>query len=151
MVNDARTQTKTWLDTYITRANLNWDVGSRQLEFTVMWVEPDYPIEFEFVKGRTVDLIYGIGEPDTTPLVGHDKTIVGYEEQVPITIYCVDKDGRTGTKIKWQAEAELRSVAENYPLGSIRLLKRRESSDLWLGSDKVYRTTWLLSYRRDPT
>ena len=49
----------------------------------------------------------------------------GYEEDVPIEIYCIDKSGITGTKLMWKAERELRHVAETYPEGSRRNLIRR--------------------------
>jgi hypothetical protein len=151
MVNDARTQTKTYLDTYLTAANLTEDDDSTLVSYIVAFGRPNYPLTHIF-NDKKIDLIFSIGEAVTTALTGFDHYIYGYSEEVPIYIYCVDKlYVITATKLKWKAEAELRRIVETYPLGSIRSLVRKRSIDEKLGSYIMYGTEFLLQYTRDVT
>lgn len=96
------------------------------------------------VRLNPVDLLFCIGTPDSVALpVG-----VGYIENVPITICTVDKSGITGTKLRWKAEAELRRVAETYPLGSLRTLERMSDNEQRLSSTTLYSVTYIIHYKR---
>ena len=141
-VEDARYRTKVYLETYLDSDALP--------NFIVAYGKPDYPMTRVF-KTKGVDLVYSIGEPESTPLLGHDLTPYGYVEHVPIETYCIDKDNIDGAKLKWQAEAELRRVTETYPTGSLRTLERRGDNDVHLGSTILYSARFILNYRRDTT
>jgi len=138
-VQDARYRTKVYLETYLSDSALP--------NYIVAYGNPDYPITRVF-KEKGIDVVFSIGEPNSTPLMGHDQTPYGYEEHIPITIFCIDKSNITGTKLKWQAETELRRVLETYPLGSLRSLERRRDNDTRLGSTILYSTELILNYRR---
>lgn len=150
MVADARKQTKTFLDTYLTNANLLKDDDVTQVVFVVIYAFPDYPLlrEFRAISGVAVDLIYAIGDPNSTPLLGHDQIPHGYMEHVPIYTFCIDKTGITGTKLKWKAEAELRRICETQSTGSQRAVERRGDNDKRLGSTILYSSEFVLKYRR---
>lgn len=150
MVDDARTNTRTFLDTYLTSANILEDDGTTEAMWIVCFGKPDYPIIEVFMQ-KDVDLIFSIGEPNSKPLLKHDQTPRGYLEHVPITTFCINKPGITGTKLKWQAEAELRRICETYPTGSQRALERRGDNDKLLGSTMLYSTEFWLDYKRDTT
>jgi len=138
-VQDTRYRTKVYLETYLSSSALP--------NYIVAYGNPDYPITRVF-KEKGIDVIFSISEPNSTPLMGHDQTPYGYEEHVPITIFCIDKSNITGTKLKWQAETELRRILETYPLGSLRSLERRRDNDIRIGSTILYSTEFILNYRR---
>lgn len=140
-VEDPRYRTKVYLETYLS--------GSALPNYIVAYGMPDYPLTRVF-KTKGVDLVFGLGEPNSTP----DKdplteAAYGYEEHVPIQTFCIDKSNITGTKLMWQAETELRSVAESYPGGSLRALDRRRPNTQVLGSTTLYSAEYILNYRRD--
>lgn len=150
MVSDARTTSRTFLDTYLTAANILEDDGATEAMCIVCFGKPDYPIT-EVFKQNEVDGVYSIAEPDSEPILDTDLTPCHYRERVPIDIYCIDKPGITGTKLKWQMEAELRRICETYPTGSQRSLERRGDNDRLLGSTMLYSTRFILDYVRDTT
>jgi hypothetical protein len=134
---------KVYLETWLLNANLTKDDGTTQVNFIVTYGNPDYPLVRVF-KEKGVDLVFCIGTPDSTALpVG-----VGYEERVPITIWCIDKTGITGTKLRWQAEAELRRVTETYPTGSLRTFQRLSDNEKNLGSTVLYSVEYVVNYKR---
>jgi len=152
MPDDPRYRTKLYLDTYLDSTNITHDDGSTAATILVAFGFPDYPLIRVFDSDeKDVDVVFSIEEPNSTPLMGHDKIPYGYEEHVPITICCVDKPGITATKIKWKAEAELRRVLENYPYGSVRTLEKRSDNTQRIGGTTIYMTTWVLKYRRSTT
>ena len=151
MVEDARQRQKTWLDTYITDSNLTKDDDTTEVSWISCFEEPQYSLERVFYGTKNVDLLYTIGTPTSSPLVDWDGTIYDYEEAVPIYVQCVTKQGITGNKLKWKADAELRLVAETYPLGSYRSISRAEPYDQNIGSWKIYGIKVTLTYSRDTT
>lgn len=153
MVTDARSNTKTWIDTYWTAANVTKDDGSTLASTACMYADPNYPLLLEFrAPTAPVDGLILIGEPNSTPMMDPvTRGPYGYEEHIPITVATIDKTGVTGTKLKWKIEAELRRIAETQPLGSVRSFERRGDKDQRLGSTVIYMTEWVLNYRRDTT
>jgi hypothetical protein len=143
MSEDARYRTKILLDTYLLAANLTEDDNSTQVKFIVAYADPDYPLVRVFFD-KFVDLVFCVGTPDSIALpVG-----IGYEENVPITIWCIDKTGITGTKLRWKAEAELRRIVETYPTGSLRNWQRLGDNEKNLGSTVLYSVNYVLRYKR---
>lgn len=148
MVSDARTQTKTYLTTYLNNANLTKDDDSTPVTFIVKFEGADYPLTLVFFGSKNVDLVYAIKTPTSRALIGHDFTPYGYEESVPIVIFTITKSDITGDLLRWKAEAELRRVTETYPLGSVRTLSRMAESTLKLGGTTLYSVTYELKYMR---
>lgn len=149
MVADARANTKTFLKTYLNYNNIHKDDGIAS--YAIIYKNPPYPVELELKPPSPLSVLFAIGEPNSSAVVGHDHIPYAYEEQVPIYIITVDKAGVTGTTTKWSAEAELRRICEEYPLGSIRSLDRRSDHDRNLGSTTLYVTEYVMTYRRDLT
>jgi len=150
MVESAQVRTKVYLETYLTPAYLLKDDGSTQAPFMVCFGKPNYSLTRVFHE-KEVDIVFSIGEPESEALFDTDQVPWNYSELVPITIFCVDKPGATGVRLKWQGEAELRRITETYPEGSQRSLERRTVNDVYLGSDRLYSTTFVLNYERDAT
>ena len=98
-----------------------------------------------------MDLTFAVDNPTTEPEVDWDGYIIGYTEKVPIIIQCPTKQGITGNRLRWQADAELRRVLENNPLGSYRSISRSEPFDQMLGSHMLYGIKVTLTYSRDVT
>ena len=143
MAADARSCIRTWLNLHLDNSNLTEDDGSTQVSFIIAYAFPDYPLERVF-KDKGVDLVFSLGTPESEALpVG-----VGYIENVPITMCCVDKTGITGNKLRWKAEAELRRITENYPEGSLYALSRLSDSEERLGSTVLYSVTYTMRYKR---
>ena len=140
-VDDPRYRTKVWLDTYLTAASLP--------AFITAYDNPKYPITRVFI-GKAIDVVYSIGEPVSTAIYQSDKSIYGYEENVPVTICAIDKNVK-GTVLNWQAETELRKICEDHPFGvnSIRVAGVRRGKTERVGSFVVYSTELTLIYRRD--
>jgi hypothetical protein len=140
---DARYRTRVYLNTYLDAPSLTKDDGATLASYVVIYANPNYPLKREFID-KTVDLVFCVGTPDSTALpIG-----VGYEENVPITVWCIDKTGITGTKLRWKAEAELRRVTETYPIGSLRTLNRLTDNEKNLGSTVLYSVEYVLRYKR---
>jgi len=140
---DARYRTRVLLNTYLTASNLTQDDDSTLAKYITVFGKPDYPLTRVF-KDKGVDLIFCVDTPESEALpVG-----VGYLENVPITIWCIDKTGITGTKLRWKAERELRRICETYPLGSLRTLTRLSDNEENLGSTTLYSVSYIMRYKR---
>jgi len=137
-VEDARSRTKTYWETYLDDDNL------QNKGYIVAFSDPDYPL-LKVFKDKGIGFIFTIDQPDSAAMIGHGQSPYGYNERVPTHVLTLD------TKMQWLGEAELRRVAETYPAGSQRSLDRRVSHDRWLGSTRLYDTEFVLNYRRDTT
>jgi hypothetical protein len=144
MVDDPRSRIKVYLDTWLLNANLTKDNGSTQVLFKVMYANPDYPLILEFKGSNNLDLVYCVGTPDSTAL----PVSVGYIENMPVTIWCIDKTGITGTELRWKAEAEFRRVVETKPTGSLYNYERLGDNEKNLGSTILYSVKYVLRYKR---
>jgi len=144
MSEDARQRTKLWFEDYVNPDAFTFDDGVTTAHYIVTFGFPDYPIVKVFRDPKNIDLVFSIGTPDSIALpVG-----VGYLENVPITVTCIDKTGITGTKLRWKAEAELRRVVETYPTGSLRTLERLSDNEERIGATVFYSVNYTLKYKR---
>lgn len=142
-VEDARYRTKEYLETYLDDDALP--------NYIVAYGMPDYPLVRVF-KTKGVDLVFSIGSPDTSPMMdAYTRSPYGYNENVHVSTECIDKTNVDGTKLFWQAESELRRVAESYPTGSLRVLTSHRPATQNLGSTVLYSGEYILNYRRDTT
>lgn len=142
-VEDPRYRTKYWLEKYLATASLP--------RYIVAYGEPDYPVTRVF-KDKRVDVAFSVSTPNSTPLKGHHRYVTHYEEHVPITIQCIDKNNLDGAQLRWQAETELRRVAEEYPLGSLRNFERAgRPYRKDLGGTILHGVEYSLVYVRDRT
>ena len=141
--DDARHRTKVYLEEHVNNANLTEDDDSTTVKFIVAYAFPDYPWLRVF-QDKSVSLVFAVDTPETEAL----PVAVGYLENVPITIWCINKAGISGTKLRWKAEAELRRVAETYPVSSLRTLTRLTDNEKNLGSTVLYSVTYNLRYKR---
>jgi hypothetical protein len=143
---------KLWMDTYLSGANLLWDDGVTNAAFITAFTDPPYPLERVLYMTKKIDLVYSVGFPTTVPKVDWDGTTYGYRETVPITIQCVTKQGIDGNKLYWQAEAELRRIAEVYPLSSYRNIQRvAPPGPMDMGGWILFGGTVTFTYERDTT
>ena len=141
-VEDERYRNKVYLETYLNSGALP--------NFIVAYGEPDYPMVRVFHE-KGVDLVYSLGEHTSDTIPDSDHYPIGYKEHVPVAILCIDKDNLEGTKLMWQAETELRHVAETYPEGSLRALSTRHPQTKRLGSTVLYSAEYMMEYQRDKT
>jgi len=141
-VEDARYRNKVYLETWLNSAALP--------NYIVAYGFPDYPLVRVF-KEKGVDLVYSLGEHTSDSRKDSDHYPIGYDEHVPVTICCIDKDNLNGTKLMHQAETELRRVTETRPLGSLRALDSRRPQTKSLGSTVLYSAEYSLNYERDTT
>jgi hypothetical protein len=150
MVADARYNTISWINGYYTSANAV-DDDDHALGMQTMYENPEYPMTLEFKEPSVIDVIVAIGQPTSTPLIGADQKIYGYEEHVPIKIFAVNKTSVTAVKAIWQVEVEIRRIAETYPEGSKRSFINRRPADKILGSTTMSGSEWDLNYKRGTT
>ena len=147
-VYDPRERTKLFLDTYLEPDEI-LKVNGVPAVWAVLWAVPDYPLSREFRAATdAVDLLFVISKPDSKALLDSDQTPYGYDEEVTIETYCIDKTDVVGTKLKWQAEKQLRKALQDHPFGSHRSLSRSENNDQWIGGVYVYGDRFVLSYMR---
>ena len=151
MAEDARYRTRFYLSSYILDANLTKDDDATEVDWISQYTYPPYPLKRIFFEPKNVDLIFNIDTPVTTPRLDFDGSIIGYNEKVPILIQCVTKQGITGNKLRWKADAELRRVVETYPLGSYRSISRAEPFDTRMGNWIIYGIKDVLTHERDTT
>ena len=149
-VDDPRERTKTWLDTHITAANLKENDGSTNASYITCWANPPYPIRLVFVS-KGVDLVFSIGRTNSTLLIDSTHYVIGYEEKISIFPSAIDKLGISGENLMWQGERELRRIAENHPLGSLRNFETMNPKTTSLGSLTLYSVECVLNYERDKT
>jgi hypothetical protein len=127
-------------------ANLTKDDDTTQASYAIIYANPNYALKREFID-LGIDILYCVGTPNSEALpIG-----IGYLEHVPITIWCVDKTGIIGTKLRWKAERELRRIAETYPSGSLRSLDRLSDNEQHLGGTKLYSVEYVMRYKRYAT
>ncbi len=152
-VYTAQKNTKTWLDTYLTAANMLEDNGSTQATFIVAYDLPDYPLSRVFID-KNVDIAFSVGQAQMKPITDSDHFAMGYREEVPIKIYVLDKTGLTAIKLLAQVEAEIRRVDETYPVvvpGSLRRWGQTTPKPELIGGTWFWMIEYVLDYRRDLT
>lgn len=141
-VDDARHRHKVYLEGHLDDTKLP--------NYIIAYGEPDYSLVRVF-REKGVDLVFSIGEETSDTIIDSDHYPIGYQEHIPATILCIDKDNIEGTKLMWQAETELRRVAETYPEGSLRALSERRPETKRLGSTILYSAAYMFDYTRDTT
>ena len=153
VVYDARYNTKYWLTTNYIANNVHLDDGVTHAVNHITFSDAPYPLRRVFFDPKNNDVVIAVAPATSTPLIQADKSIYGYEEEVPITIYTVDKDGLTGVNVRQKAEAELRRVAENYPIGtgSLRELTKTRAKETVYAGWTLYSAEYTLRYTRDLT
>ena len=149
MAYDARERTITWITTYDTPANITKDDDVTEASYILQYSNPPYPLSRIYFDPKNVDLTFTTDEPTTEAIVDWDGYTIGYNEKVPIHINCPTKQGITGNKLLWKAQAELRRIFETYPLGSYRGFSVGSPYTQKLGLFTLYGVTVTVSYERD--
>lgn len=157
MVDDARTRTKSFLDTYLTAANMLKPDAVTPLSFHVQFAAPEIPLIWLF-EGKSNDVLFILETAESEPVVDWEGSVSGYKEKVPILIYTKDNPTVDGRKARWQCEAELRRVVETYPLtvtsaviSAYRNLQRMGDAEQNMGAWTLYSVKYVLSYQRGTT
>lgn len=147
--SDARSNTKSYIDVKVRSSQITKNDDSTLASWTCIYEDPPYHLSREFrAASNSVQGLYVVSQPNSTPLIQVGRAVHGYDEQVPIHICAVDSTDVTGTVLQWKMEAELRYVLETYPIASYRSLDRRASHDRALGSMWLYDAEFVLNYRR---
>jgi hypothetical protein len=149
-VDDPRKRTRTWLNIYVDSGNLLENDASTYATYLSCWSIPPYGIERTFVD-KNVDLVFLIKRGTSKPLVDSTHYTIGYEEKISVFPSAIDKTNISGENLMWQGERELRRIAENYPLGSLRNFETMEPQTQQLGSTTLYTVECVLGYTRDTT
>jgi hypothetical protein len=132
-------RTKIWLDAYLLAAYLP--------AFITAYSFPTaYPIIRVF-RDKAIDLIFSFSKPMSTPQYNGDKSLYGFEENVPITISAVDKDVTALSMIS-AAENELRRLCDLHQFGSLRLMNSQKDKTQRSGVFTLHSVEFNLIYRR---
>ncbi len=146
--NDAREQTKTFLDTYLVPANITQDDDSTPANIHTVWAHAEYPLR-EVFFGKNRDAVFTIKAPDSTVITDHTGAPMGYNEKVPIEIFTVNKEGITGDYLLWKCERELRRILEAEWLGTAyRNILRLTPSTRDMGGWFMYSVEYIITYER---
>jgi hypothetical protein len=146
---DARARTKEWIDLYIDTSHINKLDDITACQIHTAYGKPNYGLQHLFWGTINDDVEIAIQDPEVTPLIGFNKKAYGYIERVPLEVYTVDK-GTTvsGLDAQWKTEQELRSIAENYPLGSVRTFQSMTPNSVNMGGWTLYSKRMVLQYKR---
>lgn len=150
LTTDPRSRHKIWLETYLTAANMKLDNGSTNASTIISFDHPPYycPISQVFLT-KNVDGIFSIGKEPVQALYTHDHYPYAFIESVPISCYTVNKAGLTATNLLEQMEQEIRHVATDHPLGSIRSIDViRHPTPENIGGVMLYSSTVTIRYLR---
>lgn len=147
-LDDPRYKNITWFNTHDVAANLTRDDDTTQLSYILQMEKPPYPIKRVFFNPKNVDLIYTFFTCETQAIPDWRHYVYAYEETQPIEIWAVTKQGITGDKSRWKGEAELRRIAETYPLGSVRHLTRLSPVERDRGTWKLHAVRYNMWYKR---
>jgi hypothetical protein len=153
-LEDPRQRTRTYLLTYLNPSaypamgHIYWDDGETEAAYACMYAKPNIPLKLLYYGNKNYDVIYTIGEPDNTPIRDYQHKTIGYQENVPITICAVDKDGFTAQLALWQAELKLRKIVETYFTGNLRTLRRTKPNQQYLGGFFEYTVECEIGYLR---
>jgi len=149
---DPRHKIKDWIDGYARSAQITKDNDSTQATWACIFSNPPYPLSAEFrAAASAVQGLYVVDNPNSTPVVGHDKYIEGYIEHVPTHIITVDSTACNGTALQWKMVEELRYVNETYPFGSCLLMESQRPHDIDIGGMMLHDCEWTLQYERNTT
>jgi hypothetical protein len=146
---------KTYLETYVTDANLT-DENGDEVSWRAIFSEPPTRI-YDYYLRRNVDLVLAVAVPRIEPLLNSDQEPYGYIFHIPVTAWCVDKyDNKgvlqvRGATLKWTAELEVRNVLASYPTGSQYGLEDARQVDVELGAEKLYGVELTINYKRSTT
>jgi hypothetical protein len=150
MVDTAQKRTKIWIDTYWTATDVLKDNGIIEAATISAYDWPDYPLARVF-SDKAVNGIVSIGQARSEALIDSDHYPFAYLEHIPITLCAVDAYDVTGIKLLGQMEAELRSIHQNHPLGSIRRQSGAQPKTERIGSFFLFSVEYELEYKRDLT
>lgn len=156
VVSDPRAGMKTYLDTYYTASNVTIDDAVTLAQVLVQYGTPLEQVKENFIN-QSFDVVISLEEPVVTPLMDSDQTPYGYEFDVPVRIYTIDKRAGddslivTGTILKFTVEAELRRILEDQPAGSQYRMGRGRVVNQYLGGDMIYGSEYIINYRRSTT
>jgi len=138
-VEDARSRTKTYWETYLDYDKL------QNKSFIVAYSNPDYSLTRVFLD-KEIDIIFAVNQSSGTPMMDPvSQAPYGYVESVPTDVQALDP------QLMHLGGAELRRITESYPGGSKRNLETMRPTTIRLGSHTVYSQRHILNYRRDTT
>ena len=150
VVYSAQRNMKTYLDTYFNDASQVTKDNTWAATVIVAFDWPNYPLARVFYD-KDVDLIASIGQAESQSISDSDHYSVGYDEKVPVTLAAIDKYGVTAIRILEKGEAELRRVAETYPIASLRRITGAKPETEWLGGFYMFKVQYVFSYKRNLT
>jgi hypothetical protein len=149
-VEDPRRRTKVWIDQWLDEGNLLKNDGVTPATSLVSWINPPYPIQKVF-QTKERDIAFAVGRGTSKPMIDGSQAPYGYEEKISIFPTTIDKTGISGDNLMWQGERELRRIAEEHPLSSLRGFDTMASKTQSLGSTTLYSVECALNYIRDKT
>lgn len=154
-LDDPRYRTRTLLNTYFdystypAMGNVYLDDAETAATYAFMYTKPNIPLKLLYYGNKNYDFIGLIGEPDNTPIRDWQHKTIGYQENVPITLCAIDKDGLTAQLALWQAEVKLRKIVETYfSNGNLRTLRRTKPAQQYLGGFFEYTVECEIGYLR---
>jgi len=152
--HDTRYRTKAFIE-HVTKgvvaSAITKNDGTTLAAYATIWENPpNYHLKHEYRAATSpVQGLYVIGEPTEEPLVDETQHTYAYKASVPIHVCTMDSTGCGGEQLKHKMEAELQRIMETYPISSMRMPSGRSAKPIMLGSDRLYKGTWILSYERD--
>jgi hypothetical protein len=138
---DSMYKTLNYLNAYLASASLP--------NFITAYSYPKYGLSRVFVD-KAIDIVFSFSKPTSKALYQADRTIYGYEEEVPIIVSAIDKDVAAEILL-WQAETELRRICETQAFGSLRLMNTSRDKTTYQGALTLRSAEFIITYRKDTT
>ena len=148
MVEDARQRNITWWNAHDVPANITKDDDATAASTINQFEKPPYQLERIYYGTKNVDGIQTWITTTAEPLHDWKHETYAYNENQPILLTAVTKQGITGDKLRWKMETELRRIEETYPLGSVRNMRRSAPVEMDMGTFKQFAVRYDMSYKR---
>lgn len=144
---DPRYLHRLWLSTYMNTGNLKKNNGTTLAATWSMFAGGETYLPTLF-KTKAIDGVFIIDKAASKPRETDKHYPYAFDETVPITCYAIDKSTVTATNLVEQMEQEIRHVATDHPLGSIRSIDSTNHKWTDIGGVKLWETTVTIKYSR---
>ena len=126
---------------------LTKDNGSTKAKYVVIFALPPWIILTDYLKTNNYDVVFPVQQQIVTPTRHHQHVPIHYVGLYTVGIWCIDKPGITGEKLRWKAWLELKRIFEENPVyhAQPQVIKAVRDKDAKYGETILYYTELLIS------
>jgi hypothetical protein len=148
VADDVRKTLKDLITAHINPIVITKDDNVTMATYIIEYESPPWIILQDFIITQGYDLVFTVGRTLVTPKRFLQGVPLIYDGRYPVSTWCVDKTGITGTKLKWKADEELERVFEDNPGTFSQAIDLSQDDDHVLGSVMLYNTRHIIKHKR---